>query len=50
MARLPAPPRQITLFDTDSPLHGNVRGERSIMDFPLFVLSKNAHLNVRLMK
>lgn len=44
MGRMPAQPRQISLFDLDSPLHGKVRGERSIMDFPFFVLSKNAHL------
>lgn len=44
MAKSPALPRQISLFDMDSPLHGKVRGERSIMDFPFFVLSKNAHL------
>jgi plasmid replication initiation protein len=28
------------LFDLDSPLHGKVRGERSIMDFPFFSLAK----------
>ena len=44
MAKPPALPRQISLFDMDSPLHGNVRGERSIMDFPFFSLSKNAHM------
>lgn len=43
MANAPALPRQISLFDMDSPLHGKVRGERSIMDFPFFVLSKKAH-------
>ncbi len=44
MAKSPAIARQISLFDMDSPLHGKVRGERSIMDYPFFVLSKNAHL------
>ncbi len=34
--------RQGTLFDLDSPLHGKVRGERSVMDFPFFALSKVA--------
>ncbi|WP_296222357.1 replication initiator protein A [uncultured Sphingomonas sp.] len=43
MSKVPALPRQISLFDMDSPLHGKVRGERSIMDFPFFVLSKKAH-------
>lgn len=32
--------RQGNLFDVDSPLHGKVRGERSVMDFPFFALSK----------
>lgn len=36
--------KSISLLDMDSPLHGKVRGERSIMDFPFFVLSKNAHM------
>lgn len=32
---------QETMFDVlDSPLHGKVRGEQSIMDFPLFSLAK----------
>ncbi|MBN2974437.1 replication initiator protein A [Roseomonas aeriglobus] len=44
MAKSPAQSRRISLFDMDSPLHGKVRGERSIMDFPFFSLSKNAHL------
>ena len=44
MAKPPALPRQISLFDMDSPLHGNVRGEHSIMDYPFFALSKNAHM------
>ena len=44
MSRLPAPVKQFSLFDPDSPLHGKVRGERSIMDFPFFVLSKLAHM------
>lgn len=43
MPKVPALPRQVSLFDLDSPLHGKVRGERSIMDFPFFVLSKNPH-------
>jgi plasmid replication initiation protein len=33
------------LFDNlDSPLHGKVRGERSIMDFPLFSLAKRPQM------
>ena len=44
MARSKAMPQQISLFDMDSPLHGKVRGERSIMHFPFFVLSKNPHM------
>ncbi|MEG3166295.1 replication initiator protein A [Sphingomonas sp. PB2P19] len=32
------------LFLLDSPLHGEVRGERSLMAFPFFALSKNAWL------
>ncbi|PZU06533.1 MAG: RepA family protein [Sphingomonas sp.] len=32
--------RQGNLFEPDSPLHGKVRGERSVMDFPFFALSK----------
>lgn len=34
--------RQGNLFEVDSPLHGKVRGERSVMDFPFFALSKQA--------
>lgn len=34
--------RQGNLFQPDSPLHGKVRGERSVMDFPFFALSKVA--------
>lgn len=30
------------LFLLDSPLIGEVRGERSLMAFPFFALSKNA--------
>jgi plasmid replication initiation protein len=44
MARPKTMPQQISLFDMDSPLHGKVRGERSIMHFPFFVLSKNPHM------
>ena len=33
-------PVQRNLFEVDSPLHGKVRGEKSIMDFPFFSLSK----------
>lgn len=33
-------PVQRNLFAIDSPLHGKVRGEKSIMDFPFFSLSK----------
>lgn len=39
------PPAQIPqgeLFLLDSPLHGEIRGERSLMAFPFFALSKNA--------
>ena len=33
------------LFDyLDSPLHGKVRGEQSIMDFPLFSLAKRPQM------
>ncbi|MBB3694955.1 replication initiator protein A [Sphingomonas sp. BK580] len=31
---------QLNLLDLDSPLQGKVRGERSIMDYPLFSLAK----------
>lgn len=37
----PAPP-QGELFRLDSPLTGEIRGERSLMAFPFFALSKNA--------
>lgn len=30
------------IFLLDSPLHGEIRGERSLMTFPFFALSKNA--------
>jgi plasmid replication initiation protein len=33
--------RQGNLFQVDSPLYGRVKGERSIMDFPFFALSKS---------
>lgn len=36
--------KQGNLFEVDSPLHGKVRGERSVMDFPFFALSKVAVL------
>jgi plasmid replication initiation protein len=51
MARSPAPTRPSAssgtvphrdLFTLDSPLHGEIRGERSLMAFPFFALSKNA--------
>src|SRR3546814_7341010 len=32
------------LFKFDSPLHGDVRGERSIMAFPFFALTKVAQM------
>lgn len=32
--------RQGNPFEPNSPLHGKVRGERSVMDFPFFALSK----------
>ena len=44
MAKPKAMPQQISLFDMDSPLHGKVRGERSIMHYPFFALSKNPHM------
>lgn len=34
--------QQGDLFSLDSPLHGDIRGERSLMAFPFFALSKNA--------
>ncbi len=37
-----APVPQGDLFLLDSPLHGEIRGERSLMAFPFFALSKNA--------
>ncbi|SEM02515.1 Plasmid replication initiator protein [Sphingomonas palmae] len=50
LARTPAPARkrdgkglsQRDLFQLDSPLYGEIRGERSLMAFPFFALSKNA--------
>lgn len=50
MTRSPSPPRkkapaprpQGDLFQLDSPLQGEIRGERSLMAFPFFALSKNA--------
>ena len=33
---------QADLFQLDSPLQGEIRGERSLMAFPFFALSKNA--------
>ena len=38
----PAGIPQGDLFLLDSPLHGEIRGERSLMAFPFFALSKNA--------
>ena len=38
----PTPIPQGELFLLDSPLHGEIRGERSLMAFPFFALSKNA--------
>ncbi len=35
---------QMTLVDLDSPLHGNVKGERSVMAFPFFALSKGRRM------
>lgn len=35
-------PTQRDLFQLDSPLTGEIRGERSLMAFPFFALSKNA--------
>lgn len=37
-----APKAQRDLFQLDSPLTGEIRGERSLMAFPFFALSKNA--------
>ncbi|MFV0624671.1 replication initiator protein A [Sphingomonas sp. ac-8] len=52
MTQSPPPPRaksgktkavpQGELFLLDSPLHGEIRGERSLMAFPFFALAKNA--------
>jgi plasmid replication initiation protein len=46
MPRPPSPPTRRTpqrdLFTLDSPLHGEIRGERSLMAFPFFALAKNA--------
>ncbi len=39
---VPSPASQGELFLLDSPLTGEVRGERSLMAFPFFALSKNA--------
>lgn len=36
------PASQRDLFTLDSPLQGEIRGERSLMAFPFFALSKNA--------
>ncbi|WP_277925100.1 replication initiator protein A [Sphingomonas sp. BAUL-RG-20F-R05-02] len=41
-SKQPVVVRQRSLLDLDSPLHGKVRGERSVMDFPFFALSKVA--------
>ena len=38
----PKPLSQRDLFQFDSPLAGEIRGERSLMAFPFFALSKNA--------
>lgn len=40
MTRPPVRPRD--LFHLDSPLLGEIRGERSLMAFPFFALSKTA--------
>ncbi|RZT44869.1 replication initiator protein A [Sphingomonas sp. BK036] len=40
--KTPAKVPQGELFLLDSPLHGEIRGERSLMAFPFFALSKNA--------
>ncbi|MEE4213134.1 MAG: replication initiator protein A [Parvularcula sp.] len=36
--------QQMTLVDLDSPLHGQVKGERSVMAFPFFALSKGRRM------
>lgn len=41
-SRSVAPSDQGSLFRLDSPLLSEIRGERSLMAFPLFALSKNA--------
>jgi plasmid replication initiation protein len=41
-AKAATPRSQRDLFQLDSPLHGEIRGERSLMAFPFFALSKNA--------
>ncbi|MEM6913947.1 MAG: replication initiator protein A, partial [Pseudomonadota bacterium] len=35
---------QLSLVDLDSPLHGHVKGERSVMAFPFFALSKGRRM------
>ncbi|HEX8420898.1 MAG TPA: replication initiator protein A [Sphingomonas sp.] len=40
--KAPSKPPQRDLFQLDSPLTGEIRGERSLMAFPFFALSKNA--------
>ena len=42
MTRSSSKPSQRDLFQLDSPLTGEIRGERSLMAFPFFALSKNA--------
>lgn len=42
LAEAPHTPVQGDLFSLDSPLRGGVRGERSLMAYPFFALSKNA--------
>ena len=39
-------PQQRGLFEIDSPLHGKVRGERSVMDFPFFALEKKPQTGI----
>jgi len=36
--------QQLTMTELDSPLHGNVKGERSVMAFPFFALSKGRRM------
>ncbi|MBB5712062.1 replication initiator protein A [Sphingomonas xinjiangensis] len=45
MAKALQAPVQGRLFELDSPMTGKVQGERSIMDFPLFALSKKAQMD-----